>query len=181
MPKYAIIVIDMLKDFVYGSLRCERALLIVPNIKNLITKARERNIPVIYANDAHVPGVDHEFRLWGPHAIKGSEGAEVIDDIKPTGNDFIIEKRRYSAFFETGLDILLRELGVDTVVLTGIHTNVCVMHTAADAFFRGYNIIVVKDCVQAFTEEDHEWGLRYMERIYGAKLVGVNEFLKLIS
>jgi len=81
----------------------------------------------------------------GPHAIKGTEGVEVIDDIKPTSKDFVVERRRYSAFFETGLDLLLRELGVDTVVLTGLHTNICVKHTAADAFCRGYNIIVLKD------------------------------------
>ena len=181
MPKYAIIVIDMLKDFIYGSLKCERASLIIPNIKKLITKARERGVPVIYANDAHVHDVDHEFKLWGPHAIKGSEGAEVIDDIKPADKDFIVEKRRYSAFFETGLDLLLKELGVDTVVLTGLHTNICVKHTAADAFYRGYNIIVIKDGVQTFTDEDHEWGLKYMERIYGAKLMTTDEFLKLIE
>ncbi len=181
MPKYAIIVIDMLNDFVYGSLKCDRAKLIIPNLKKLLDKARELKIPIIYANDAHVPEVDHEFKLWGSHAVKGTWGAQVIDDIKPKEGDFIIEKRRYSSFYETSLDLLLRELGVVTVVLTGLHTNICVKHTAADAFYRGYNIIVLKDCVQTFTDEDHEWGLRYMEKIYGAKIMTSEEFLKEIT
>lgn len=171
----------MLKDFVYGSLKSERAQSIVPNIKEVIEKARSSGIPVVYVNDSHLPGIDYELRLWGEHAVKGSGGSSVIDELKPDKNDFVIEKRRYSAFFETGLDLLLRELGVDTLVLTGIHTHVCVLHTAADAFFRGYNLVIVKDAVNAFTEEDHTWGLKYMERIYGAKLISTSEFLKLIK
>ncbi len=177
MARYAILVIDMLNDFVYGALKCERAKRIIPCIKRLIEWAHEKGIPVIYANDAHVPDVDHEFKLWGPHAIKGTWGAQVIDELKPTSKDYVIEKRRYSAFYETGLDLLLRELGVDTVVLTGLHTNCCVKHTAADAFYRGYNIIVISDCVEAFTEEDHKWGLEYMRKIYGAKIMSLEEFI----
>ena len=178
MAKYAVIVIDMLKDFVYGALKCERAQMIIPNIRRLLEEARRRGIPVIYANDAHVPEVDHEFKLWGPHAVKGTEGAEVIDELKPEPGDYVVEKRRYSAFYETGLDMLLRELGVDTVVLTGLHTNICVKHTASDAFNRGYDIIVLEDCVQTFTDEDHEWGLKYMKKVYGAKVMKLDEFLK---
>ncbi len=181
MHKYGLLVIDMLKDFVYGSLKCERAQRIIPNIKELILTARNSDIPVIYANDSHIAGVDHEFRLWGQHAVRGSEGALVIDDLKPTDKDFIVSKRRYSAFFETGLDPLLRELGVDTLMLTGIHTHLCVLHTAADAFFRCYNLIVVRDAVEAFTDEYHVWGLNFMEKFYGAKLMTAAEVLKLIK
>mgnify|MGYP000663306399 CR=1 FL=1 len=73
---------------------------------------------------------------------------------------------------------LLRELGVDTVILTGLHTNICVKHTAADAFYRGYNIVVPEDCVTTFTEEDHRWGLEYMRKVYGARIVKLEELLK---
>ena len=178
MARYAVIVIDMLNDFVHGSLKCERAKMIIPNIKRLLDEARRRGIPVIYANDAHVPKVDLEFKLWGEHAVKGTWGARVIDELAPQPGDYVIEKRRYSSFYETSLDLLLRELGVDTVILTGLHTNICVKHTAADAFYRGYKIIVVKDCVQTFSDEDHEWGLRYMEKVYGARIVSLEELLK---
>ncbi len=178
MSKMAIIVIDMLKDFVYGALKCERALQIIPNIKRLLDYARRKGIPIIYANDAHLPEIDLEFKKWGPHAIKGTEGAEVIEELKPQEKDFIVEKRRYSAFYETGLDMLLRELNVDTLVLTGIHTNICVKHTAADAFYRGYKIIVPEDCVTAFKEEDHRWGLEYMREMYGARIMRSEELMK---
>ena len=179
--KIAILVIDMLNDFVYGSLKCERAFRIIPNIKKLIETGREYDIPIIYGNDSHLPNIDKEFELWGPHAVRGTKGAEVIDDLKPTKGDYVIEKRRYSAFFQTDLDILLRELGVEGIVLTGLHTNVCVRHTAADAFFRGYKIIVPEDCVEAFTEEDHVSGLDYLKKIYGAQITTSDDVIRKIK
>lgn len=173
----ALIVIDMLNDFVTGSLKCERANRIIPNIKKLIKASREKHIPVIYCNDAHFPKIDAEFNVWGSHAIKGTKGAEVIDELKSAKQDFIIDKRRYSCFFETGLDILLRELDVDTVVLTGLHTNCCVKHTAADASFRLYKVKIPDDCVEAFTPEDHKFGLDYMKKFYKAEITAANKII----
>jgi len=178
----AVIIIDMLRDFVTGELKCERAQRIVPNLKRLVEAARKHNIPVIYSNDAHYPQ-DHEVvQKWGKHAIKGTKGAEVIPELKPSEKDYVVEKRVYSGFFETGLDPLLRSLykgeGVKTVILCGIHTNICVRHTAADAFFRGYKIIIAKDGVEAFTQEDHEQGLKYLQDVYNAKLMAVDEIIK---
>jgi len=77
--------------------------------------------------------------------MKGTEGSELVDELMPKEGDYVLEKRAYSAFHETGLDMLLRALGVYTVILTGLHTNICVRHTAADAFFKGYRIIVPID------------------------------------
>jgi nicotinamidase-related amidase len=178
----AVIIIDMLNDFVTGDLKCERAKRIIPNIKKLIETARKYNIPVIYSNDAHYPQDFEVIEKWGKHAIKGTKGAEVIPELKPTEKDYIVEKRTYSGFYETGLEPLLRSLyngeGVKTVILGGLHTNICVRHTAADAFYRGYKIIIAKDCVEAFTEEDHEQGLKYIEYVYNAKIKTVEEIVK---
>lgn len=173
----AVLVIDMLKDFVYGSLKCERAQRIIPNIKKLINEARSKGIPVIYVGDAHLPA-DPEISLWGPHAMKGTEGAKTIDEIAPTEKDIVLEKRTYSAFHETGLDLLLRQLNVKTVIITGLHTNICDRHTAADAYFRGYNIKVPEDCVDSFTEKDHLEGLEYLKKIYGAHITSSDEIIK---
>lgn len=175
--KAAVLVIDMLNDFVKGELKCERAEKIIPNIKRLVEAARSHGVPVIYSNDAHLP-VDHEFGVWGPHAVKGSKGAEVIPELAPTESDFIVEKRTYSGFFETGLDLLLRDLHVDTVIITGLHTNICDRHTAADAFFRGYKVIVASDGVEASTQKDHEEGLEYMKMAYKAEIKTVDEIIK---
>jgi nicotinamidase-related amidase len=178
----AVIVLDMLNDFVTGDLKCDRAEHIIPSLKKLITVAHQHNVPVIYSNDAHLPIDEEVVERWGKHAIKGTKGAEVIPELKPTQKDYILEKRTYSGFHETGLDMLLRGLydgeGVKAVILTGLHTNICVRHTAADAFFRGYKIIVAKDGVEAFTEEDHEQGLKYLKDIYNAKIMTVDEIAR---
>jgi len=182
MNNKAVIIIDLLNDFVTGDLKCERAKPIIPNLKKLIETARKHGVPVIYSNDAHYPGDVEVVEKWGKHAIKGTKGAEVIPVLKPTAKDYIVEKRTYSGFYETGLDSLLRSLyrgeGVKTVILGGLHTNICVRHTAADAFFRGYKIIIAKDGVEAFTQEDHGQGLKYLEYVYNAKIMTVNEIIK---
>jgi nicotinamidase-related amidase len=181
----AIILIDMLNDFVTGDLKCERAECIIPNLRKLVEAARKHGIPVIYSNDAHYPQDAEVVQKWGKHAMKGTKGAEVIPELKPTAKDYIVEKRVYSGFYETGLDPLLRSLykgqGVKAVILGGLHTHMCVRHTAADAFFRGYNIIIAKDGVEAFTQEDHEQGLKYLENVYSARIMSVNDILKEFS
>lgn len=181
MSKHALIVIDMLKEFVYGRLRSEAATNIVPNLKRLVERAREVKVPVIYCNDAHVPKIDRELKLWGEHAIAGAESSQVIDELKPREGDFVINKRRYSGFFETDLDLLLRELEASALILTGIHTHICVQHTAADAFFRGYEIIVVEDCTAASTAEDHRRALNYIRQIYGANVMSCSEVVELLE
>jgi nicotinamidase-related amidase len=173
----ALLVIDMLNDFLTGSLKCERAFHIVPDIKKVSDAFRERKMPVIYCNDAHIKGIDRELVLWGNHAIKGTDGADVIKELSPAAEDYIIPKRRYSCFFETDLDLLLGELDVDEVVLTGLHVNLCIRHTSADAYFRGYNITVLSDCVEALSQEDYDSGLEYIRKYYGAKVMDSRDLL----
>jgi nicotinamidase-related amidase len=171
----------MINDFVTGSLGSERALRVVAPLRSLLEAARRSGTPIIYTSDAHLPGLDREFEIWPSHAVEGSEGAEIVEELRPEPGDYLIRKRRYSAFFATGLDLLLRELGVDTVILTGLVTNICIQHTAADAFFHGYKVVIPRDCVEAPSQEEHEAALRYMERMYGAKITssdGLRETLK---
>jgi len=179
--RMSIIVVDMINDFVTGTLKCERASRIIPNIQRLLDFARKKRVSVIYVSDAHLPGVDDELELWPPHAVVGTKGAEIIKELKPVKDDYTLQKRRYSAFYETGLDPLLRELKVDTLVLVGLVTNVCIQHTAADAFFRGYRIIVPEDCVEAPTEEDQKTALKYLKMNYGAEITNVQELMKLMK
>lgn len=178
MKKYAIIVVDMLNDFVTGPIAHERVLHIIEPIKNLCAKARELGIPVIYANDSHTPEIDKEFKVWGPHAVEGTKGAEVIDELKPQPGDYIIPKKCYSAFYCTTLELLLRELGVDTVVITGWQADCCCRHTSADAFFRGFNIVVPKETTDTNTEEGYVGGLEYIKNIYGGVICSVDDLFK---
>jgi len=177
----ALIIVDMLNDFVTGKLACERAQRIIPNIRLLADASRRAGGIVVFSNDAHLPEGDAEFKIWGPHAVEGSHGAEVIPELAPQSGDFVVPKRRYSGFFATNLNLLLQERGVSKVVLTGLHTNICVRHTASDAFLNGYEIIVPEDGVEAFTEKDHVEGLEYLKKVYGALITTTNALLKQAS
>lgn len=172
----------MLNDFVHGKLRCDRAQRIIPNIRALTDAARKEGVPIFYCNDEHLPLDTYEMKLWGPHAMKGTEGAKVINELTPAESDYIIPKRTYSAFDGTGLDRALKGLyggkGANTVIITGLHTNMCDRHTAYDAFVRDFEIIVVEDGVDAFTEKDHISGLEYMIKVYGAKVRKTSEMIK---
>lgn len=178
MSKRAILVVDMLNDFVTGALKCNRGLAIVPKTAELLRGAREKGVPVIFCNDAHLKGIDHELKLWGDHAIAGTKGAEVIPELELCEKDYVVPKRRYSGFFHTDLDLLLKELGVDTVILTGLHAHMCVRHTAADAYQLGYGIVVAKDATDSFTEEDYLYGIKYLKEVYGAEITDVDSLLK---
>lgn len=182
--RHAILVVDMLNDFVYGKLKCARAKRIIPNIKVLLEAARKKGVPVFFCNDEHLPIDTYEMKLWGPHAMKGTKGAQVIKELAPAKTDYIVPKRTYSAFDGTSLDRALKGVyggkGVDTVIITGLHTNICDRHTAYDAFVRDLNIVVAEDGVDAFTEQDHVAGLDYMKRVYGAQVKKISEIMKKI-
>ncbi len=176
--KPAIIVIDVINDFVSGVLGSERASKIMPKIRRLLGYARGVGIPVVYVTDAHLPEGDREFDIWPSHAVDGTEGAKIVDELRPEAGDHHVKKRRYSCFYATGLEALLRELGVDTIVLTGLVTNICIQHTAADAFFRGYQVVVPRDCVEAPTEEAQKTSLSYMEQMYGAEITSSEALIR---
>ena len=176
--KEAILVVDMLNDFVTGALKCDRGLAIVPQTAKLLNGARKAGVPVIFCNDAHIKGVDHELKLWGDHAIAGTKGAEVIPELNVSDKDYVIKKRRFSSFFHTDLDLLLRELKVDTVIVCGLQTHICVQHTVADAYYLGYNVIVPKDATDCFTQEIYDYTIKYLADIYGAKITDVDTLLK---
>jgi len=175
----AILVIDMLNDFIKegAPLELPEGRKIIPNIKRLLEEARKRKIPIIYICDAHRPD-DTEFNQWPKHCVEGTPGAEVVEELKPEQEDIIIKKRRYSGFYSTDLDLTLRELKIDTLILTGVATNICVLHTAADAYFRGYKIIVVEDCVATLNEEAQKTGLEHIKNILGGEIKTLNETLK---
>jgi nicotinamidase-related amidase len=163
----------MLNDFIQGSLRSDRANFIIPQIRLLLDIAKQKNIPVFYCNDEHLQ-TDPELKLWGQHAMKGTEGAKVIEELEPSSNDYIIPKRTYGSFDGTNLEALLNSTyngkGANTLIITGVHTHICVKHTAYGAFIRGYDIVVLEDGVNAFTEEHHRGGLEYIRNNYGASI-----------
>lgn len=176
MPE-ALIVDDILEEFVYGRISSPRAKNIIPPTKKLITAARKSKIPVIYVCDAHLLS-DPEMAVWGPHAMRGTKGAQVVQALKPSKEDYLFEKRVYSSFQGTGLELLLHDLKVDTVVIVGLLTEICVRHSAADAFMRGFNVKIPKDCVEALSEKAQKEGLQYLKEMYGAEITTSQEVAK---
>lgn len=182
--RIAILVNDMLNDFIKGALKSDRASKIISSIKDLISVARTKDIPVFYCNDEHLEN-DPELEIWGPHSMRGTEGSKVIPELKPEPRDLIVPKRFYGSFDSTNLDTLLKESyngkGITTLIITGIHTHICVKHTSYGAFIRGYNIVIPEDAVNAFTKEDHESGLSYIKNNYGAQLMRTSEIIEKLT
>lgn len=174
--KRAIIVADMLNDFVTGKLGSVRAQKIVPNIANLIKKARKQGIPIIYLRDAHTPA-DREMKIWGEHAMKGTKGSEIIPELKPESTDIVIEKRWYGGFANTDLPEILKKKGIDTLIFTGVSTDICIQNDVALAYFSGYYTIVLSDCTASIDEEAHEYALKYMKNIYGTEITTSDKVL----
>ncbi len=174
--KKAIIVVDMINDFVTGKLGSERAVKIVPNIAALLKKARKQGIPVIYLRDAHT-ATDKEMSIWGEHAMKGTEGSEIVPQLTPEKKDIVIEKKWYSGFVDTDLQGQLKKLGVDTLIIVGVSTDICVQNNVGHAYFSGYRTIVPEDCTASIDGASQERAIRYMKTIYGAEITSSDKVL----
>jgi nicotinamidase/pyrazinamidase len=168
----ALLIIDMLNDFIEddGALLVPGAKRIVPRINEILDSAREQGRPIIYITDSHRKD-DHEFRYWPAHAVSDTWGGEVIQKLAPSPGDYIIPKRRYSAFFGTDLDNYLREMGITKLYLTGVLTNICVYATALDASMRNYSVAVFKDAVASLNEETDRFIFQQLDEVLKAELI----------
>ncbi len=175
--KHAIVVIDMLNDFVEeaGALTCRNARSIVPKIQEVLDFGRAQGIQIVYIQEAH-RSHDADFRVRPVHAVRGTWGSQFIPELQPHEElgDYVIQKRRHSGFSYTDFDLFLREEKIDTLVLTGVWTNVCVRSTASDALYHGYNVICLSDGTTSQDEEMHVAGLRDMA-LFG-KIMTVDEY-----
>ncbi len=166
-----LIVIDMLNDFIHGALKTEEAQnTLKPAIKTL-EFFHGNKLPVIFACDAHEK-YDFEMHLWGYHAMKNTWGSKIVDELKIEPEDFIIEKHFYSAFHDTNLDAILRHLNAKRLFLIGLDADICVRHTTADAFYLGYETIIIKDAVAARIDKNWE---EYYQKVYGSKIISSEE------
>ncbi|VTU26696.1 Peroxyureidoacrylate/ureidoacrylate amidohydrolase RutB [Variovorax sp. PBL-H6] len=159
----ALLVVDMLNEFCKpGGLMVlpgyER---LVPPQRSLIAAARAQGVPIFWVIQCHDPRLrrDRELLKRGTHCLVGSWGAEVIDDLDARPEDFRVFKHRYSAFFRTDLDLMLKDMQCDQLVVTGVVTNICVRSTVHDAFFEGYEVVVPQDCCAATSEREQNSSL----------------------
>ncbi|MCI0770409.1 MAG: cysteine hydrolase [Chloroflexi bacterium] len=168
-----VLVIDMVNGFLQSgnNLYCgDDARGIIPNVQRLIEREQGAGGTVLFLCDTHDPD-DLEFEMFPVHCVRGTDEPSVIPEL--TGYEGrLIPKRRYSAFFETDLEETLRSLQPDKVIICGVCTDICVMHTAADARNRDYKVEVPANCVASFDEDAHDNALRHMEKILGVAVTG---------
>ncbi|MDF2957978.1 MAG: Nicotinamidase-related amidase [Candidatus Alkanophagales archaeon MCA70_species_1] len=168
----AIIIVDMQKDFCYenGALYVgDAAKNAIKSVKSLLQRTSVSQEHWVFTQDWHRDD-DPEFKIWPKHCVAGTDGAEIVDELGVPEKSYVVKKRRYSAFFGTDLDLYLRERDIVTLIVTGVVTNICVLHTAADAVMHGYAVVVPEDCVAATSDYEQEYGLRHMKSVLNAKI-----------
>jgi ureidoacrylate peracid hydrolase len=165
----AILVVDMLNDFLEdgGAMVLPEGRTLYQPLNELLGAGRRRGVPVIWVCDEHPSEIDLEFEKRTVHCLRGTWGAEVVAALEPRDDEFRIPKRRYSGFFQTDLDLRLRELGIRHLIVTGVVTNICVRSTVHDAFFLGYDVAVPRECVAATGAREQESTLYDIETHYG--------------
>ncbi|MCA0971196.1 cysteine hydrolase [Halobacillus litoralis] len=178
--KRALINIDYTNDFVAedGALTCgEPGQVIEPTIVELTNQFIKNDDVVVFAVDVHEEKDPYhpESKLFPPHNIRGTDGRTLYGHLRMTyesnadkANVLFMDKTRYSAFSGTDLDIKLRERGITELHLVGVCTDICVLHTAIEAYNLGYDIVVHKDAVASFNQAGHEWALGHFESVLGA-------------
>lgn len=179
----AFINVDYTVDFVAdnGALTCGKpAQEIEQTITDLTVQAIERGDYVVFAIDLHYRDDSHhpESELFPPHNIAGAPGrelygklAEVYRQYRNHPNVKWMDKTRYSAFAGTDLEIRLRERGINEVQLAGVCTDICVLHTAVDAYNKGFRIVVYENAVASFDEAGHQWALQHMKSCLNATIL----------
>ncbi len=178
--KTALIVVDVQNDFCHPEGACARrgsdvgaAMEMVPQLQQLIAGARAHNVPVIYIQTFHEYATDSE--AWtnrsggksGDVCRTGSWGADFYE-VAPLPGDIIVNKHRYSAFINTRLDSVLRTLKTETLIMTGVSTNVCVESTARHGYMLDYNIVFVEDACAAYSAKAHEMTLENIDQFFGS-------------
>jgi ureidoacrylate peracid hydrolase len=157
--KTAIVVIDMINEFCKpgGKMVLPGYETLMPQQKALIAAARENGAPVIFVADTHRKNMrrDREWLKRTPHGIENTWATEIIEDLEPQPDDIHVVKHRYSAFFQTDLDLVLKDMLITQLVIFGVVTNICVRSTVHDGFFLGYDIVVPHDACAATGPREH--------------------------
>jgi len=185
MGKTALLIIDMQNDFCLpgAPFEVKGAVSVVPQIKKALDACRSCGLPIVHIiRHYRADGMDVEitrlqaFIEKGGALIEGTKGAEIIDELKPIKGEYIVIKKRWSAFFQTELDILLRRLHVNHIVVAGIQTPNCIRGTVWDANSLDYKVTVLTDGTGAMSQEVHQANLFDMQNI-GIQLMTTEKFI----
>lgn len=168
--KIALLIIDIISDFEFedGEKLLANTKPIAENIAQLKDKARNAGVPVIYVNDNFGKWQSDFKKLLTHCSHETRRGSSIARLLAPDDEDYFVLKPKHSAFYSTTLDLLLKHLGAETLVLTGVATNICILFTANDAHMRDFNLIVPRDCVAANETEQNDLTLEFLEKVLKA-------------
>ncbi len=173
MPN-VVLVVDMVRGFLepWHNLYCgDDARSIIDPVRSLLRRERDAGSAILFVSDHHDPD-DLEFQMFPVHCVKGTEEPDVIPELTEwVTPENVIPKNRYSGFFNTDLDDRLAALTPDRIVVCGVCTDICVMHTTSDARNRDYAVEIPADCVASFDADAHTWALQHISTILGARVV----------
>lgn len=183
----------MIIDMEYGFLDKNSALFvkngtkIVRNIKKILENFRNKNLPIIFVKREHRKnGVDIDkvrlevFKKSNGLITENDKSSEIIEDLKPLKNEIVVIKRRWSAFFGTELEILLKRLKIENLIVTGVQTPNCIRSTVYDALSLDYNVIVISDATASSSQKIQKYNLSDMENI-GVKLLSTEEIINIVK
>jgi nicotinamidase-related amidase len=165
-----LILIDLINDFEFDGAdqMFNNTLAIAQPIARLKKNAKAAGIPVIYVND-NFGKWQSDFRKLVDHCVEDNvRGKPIAQLLRPDERDYFVLKPKHSAFYSTSLDLLLRYLKADTLILTGIAGNICILFTASDAYMRDFNLLVPRDCIASETQADNQHALAYMSKVLKA-------------
>ncbi len=144
----------------------------IPRLAKFLTRYRKLGLPIIHTKNVHSDEnnspslIRKNMHVLAKPGSWGGDWFENYSEFRPRDNEHVIGKNRFSSFEGTNLDLMLRSAGIETVILTGVTTEVCVETTARVAFVKDYNVIVVKDCVATLSKEIHEASLKTLENFF---------------
>lgn len=172
MTQRALVITDMLNDFLdpTGALYVgDGGRTIIPFVAQKIQDMRQEGAVIIYLADAHDPE-DPEFRRFPPHAVRGTWGAAIIPELSLATSDYLVTKTSFSGLFGTELKDILKQREVTEVHLVGVCTSICIMETARDLDLNGFRVVVHREGVADLHQEDNDWALERMARLFGVEV-----------
>jgi nicotinamidase-related amidase len=171
----AIVVVDMQNGFCHpdGSLYAPNSEAAIEPCAEMVERAREAGASVVFNRDVHPPEQfegNHyydEFDRWGEHVVEGTWEADLVEELDPRGEDLVVVKHTYDAFYRTELEGWLESHHIDDLVICGTLANVCVLHTAGSAGLRDYRPILLEDAVGCIEADHREYALEHADWLFG--------------
>ncbi|AFY01927.1 Isochorismatase [Bdellovibrio bacteriovorus str. Tiberius] len=175
--RVALLIIDMINtfDFPQGADLARLALPVAKKIQKLKVRLRKHRIPVIYLNDNFGQWRSDWKEVFNLCTQSDCLGKDIAEILHPADDDFFILKPRHSGFFNTNLDVLLKELGVQKLIITGVAGNICVLFTANDAHMRDFKVWIPQDCVASNTKKENVGALTQMKTVLDVSISASHE------